>query len=128
MSPRCVEVASNGEVTTLRAVVLVEGNSDRVALHSLAQRSGRDLAAEGIEVVAMGGITNTRAFASRYGPHGLDQRTGRAGARRARPANGAGWVSPGSTRERGRLDQPAGSRQARPAVVQAAGQSLRRRT
>ena len=56
---------------TLRAVVLVEGNSDRVALHTLAGRRGRDLAAEGIEVVAMGGITNTRALASRYGPHGL---------------------------------------------------------
>ena len=55
-----------------RAVVLVEGNSDRVALHTLATRSGRDLAAEGVDVVAMGGITNTRAFASRYGPHGLD--------------------------------------------------------
>lgn len=59
-------------VTTLRAVVLVEGNSDRVALHSLAERRGRDLATEGIEVVAMGGITNIRAFASRYGPHGID--------------------------------------------------------
>lgn len=54
-----------------RAVVLVEGNSDRVALHTLAKRCGRDLAAEGIDVVAMGGITNTRAFASRFGPHGL---------------------------------------------------------
>src|SRR3712207_6522847 len=55
----------------LRAVVLVEGNSDRVALHTLAERHGRALAAEGIEVVAMGGITNTRAFATRYGPRGL---------------------------------------------------------
>jgi len=58
-------------VSTPRAVVLVEGNSDRVALHTLAERMGRDLAAEGIEIVAMGGITNTRAFALRYGPHGL---------------------------------------------------------
>jgi hypothetical protein len=58
-------------VITPRAVVLVEGNSDRVALHTLATRLGRDLVAEGIEVVAMGGITNTRTFASRYGPHGL---------------------------------------------------------
>jgi hypothetical protein len=40
-------------------------------LLTLAGRRGRDLAAEGIEVVAMDGITNTRAFASRYGPHGL---------------------------------------------------------
>jgi len=66
----CV-TGANGEMTVPRAVVLVEGNSDRVALHTLSRRSGRDLAAEGVEVVAMGGITNTRAFASRYGPHGL---------------------------------------------------------
>ncbi len=58
-------------MTTIRAVVLVEGNSDRVALHALATRRSRDLAAEGVDVVAMGGITNTRAFASRYGPRGL---------------------------------------------------------
>jgi hypothetical protein len=55
-----------------RGVVLVEGESDRIALETLAARSGRDLAAEGIEVVAMGGITNTRAYASRYGPLGSD--------------------------------------------------------
>jgi hypothetical protein len=50
----------------------VEGNSDRVALRVQAGRHGRDLVAEGVEVVAMGGITNIRAFASRYGPRGLD--------------------------------------------------------
>lgn len=66
-------------VTTLHAVlldtvVLVEGNSDRIALLTLAERQGRDLAACGIEVVAMGGITNTRAFALRYGPQGLGVR------------------------------------------------------
>jgi OLD-like protein len=61
----------NGEVNPLHAVVLVEGNSDRVALQTLAERCGRDLAGEGIEVVAMGGITNTRTFASQYGPRGL---------------------------------------------------------
>lgn len=42
-----------------------------MALHTLAARHGRDLAAEDVEVVAMGGITNTRAFASHYGPRGL---------------------------------------------------------
>ena len=61
-------------MTTPRAVVLVEGNSDRVALRTLAERRGRDLAAEGIEVVAMNGITNTRAFVSRYGSQGLGVR------------------------------------------------------
>jgi hypothetical protein len=54
-----------------RAVVLVEGNSDRIALDTVASRWGRNLSAEGVEVVAMGGITNTRAFASRLGPRGL---------------------------------------------------------
>jgi hypothetical protein len=58
-------------MSSLRTVVLVEGASDRVALTTLAARLGRDLAGEGVEVVAMGGITNTRAFAERYGPSGL---------------------------------------------------------
>jgi hypothetical protein len=64
-------IAPNGEVSMPRAVVLVEGDSDRVALLTLAQRHGRDLSSERVEVVAMGGITNTRAFASRFGPQGL---------------------------------------------------------
>src|SRR3954467_2283314 len=37
------------------AVVLVEGVSDKIALETLAARRGRDLAAEGIEIVAIGG-------------------------------------------------------------------------
>lgn len=53
-----------------RAVVLVEGASDRVALTTLAARLGRDLAAEGVEILDMGGITSIRAFATRYGPLG----------------------------------------------------------
>ncbi|WP_395727053.1 TOPRIM nucleotidyl transferase/hydrolase domain-containing protein [Nakamurella sp.] len=56
----------------IRAVVLVEGTSDRTALLTLADRAGRDLSADGVEVVDMGGITNIRAFASHYGPGGLD--------------------------------------------------------
>lgn len=58
-------------MSTPRAVILVEGNSDRVALLTLAARRDRDLAAEGVDVVAMGGITNIRAFASQYGPQGF---------------------------------------------------------
>lgn len=54
--------------------MLVEGDSDRAALHALAIRCGRDLGAEGVEVVAMGGITNIRACALHYGPPGLDAR------------------------------------------------------
>ena len=40
------------------SVVLVEGRSDRAALHALADRRGRDLESEGVSVVVMGGITN----------------------------------------------------------------------
>jgi hypothetical protein len=40
---------------TPRAVVLVEGVSDRIALETLAGRHGRELAAEGVTVVAIGG-------------------------------------------------------------------------
>ena len=57
-------------MTEPRVVVLVEGASDRTALLTLAERCGRDLTAEGVDIVAMNGVTNTRAFASRYGPLG----------------------------------------------------------
>jgi hypothetical protein len=40
---------------TQPAVILVEGPSDRIALETLAARRGRDLAAEGVAVVAIGG-------------------------------------------------------------------------
>ncbi len=42
----------------LRAVILVEGGSDRAAVETVAVRLGRDLAAGGVEVRATGGITN----------------------------------------------------------------------
>jgi len=57
-----------------RTVVLVEGSSDQVALEALAERRGRDLAAEGIAVVAMGGARNIRRYLERFGPGGLDVR------------------------------------------------------
>ena len=38
--------------------VLVEGESDRVAVLALARRDGLDLAASGVRVVAMGGATS----------------------------------------------------------------------
>lgn len=41
-----------------RTVVLVEGESDRVALLTLAGLLGLDLAGSGADVVAMGGVTN----------------------------------------------------------------------
>jgi len=74
-----------------RAIVLVEGNSDRVALLTLAARLGRTLPAEGVAILAMGGVTNTRTFALRYGPAGLGRPPSTRVDRR-------GWVSTGAGR------------------------------
>ena len=56
----------------VRAVVLVEGHSDRAALEELARKSGRDLEAEGVAIVAIGGATNISRFLALYGPLGHD--------------------------------------------------------
>jgi hypothetical protein len=58
----------------LRAVVLVEGVSDQFALEALAERRGRDLHAEGVAVVPIGGAGNVRGFLDLFGPQGLDVR------------------------------------------------------
>jgi hypothetical protein len=58
----------------IRAVVLVEGISDRCAVEALAERRGRDLDAEGVAVLAMGGAQAIGRFLDRYGPKGLDVR------------------------------------------------------
>ncbi|HET7556198.1 MAG TPA: TOPRIM nucleotidyl transferase/hydrolase domain-containing protein, partial [Gaiellaceae bacterium] len=49
-----------------RAVVLVEGTSDKVALETLALRRGRDLAAEGVAVEAIGGAQAIRRALMRH--------------------------------------------------------------
>src|SRR6476661_11004250 len=56
------------------AVVLVEGMSDQAAVQTLAERSGRDLRADGIFVVPMGGATNIGHFVSLFGPGGFGVR------------------------------------------------------
>src|SRR5215216_69833 len=56
----------------VRAVVLVEGISDQCALAALAERRGRDLHAEGISVVPIGGAQSIGRFLNRFGPQGLD--------------------------------------------------------
>jgi hypothetical protein len=60
--------------TEPRAVILVEGMSDRAALEALAGRRGQALAAQGISIAAMGGATNIERFVDRFGPHGLGVR------------------------------------------------------
>lgn len=55
-------------------VVLVEGVSDQRAVETLAARSGRDLDAEAVAVIAMGGATNIAHFLDLFGPAGTDLR------------------------------------------------------
>ena len=59
---------------TPTAVVLVEGISDQRALEALAQRRGRDLDAERIAIVPMGGAQAIGRFLELYGPRGLGVR------------------------------------------------------
>lgn len=57
-----------------RAVVLVEGISDQIALEALAARRGRDLDGEGVSIVPIGGAQAIGRFLSRFGPTGSDAR------------------------------------------------------
>ena len=52
--------------------MLVEGISDQVALEALAERRGRDLDAEGVSVVPIGGAQAIGKFLELYGPQGHD--------------------------------------------------------
>jgi hypothetical protein len=56
----------------LRAVLLVEGSSDKLAVETLAKRRRRNLKAEGVSVVPIGGAQAIGRFISQFGPQGLD--------------------------------------------------------
>lgn len=58
----------------LRTAVLLEGPSDLAAVEALAGREGRDLVAEGVAVVAMGGAMSVGRYAGLLGPPGLGLR------------------------------------------------------
>ncbi|MFE3583798.1 TOPRIM nucleotidyl transferase/hydrolase domain-containing protein [Streptomyces vinaceus] len=58
----------------LRTAVLLEGLSDLAAVEALAERRGRDLTAEGVCVVSMGGAMNVGRYAGLLGPPGLGLR------------------------------------------------------
>ncbi|HWM37782.1 MAG TPA: TOPRIM nucleotidyl transferase/hydrolase domain-containing protein [Streptomyces sp.] len=58
----------------VRAAVLLEGPSDVAAVNALAASRGRDLAAEGVCVLPMGGAMSVGRFARLLGPPGLDLR------------------------------------------------------
>jgi hypothetical protein len=56
----------------VRAVVLVEGRSDRAALEALATSTGHDLAGDDVAIVDIGGATNISRYLALYGPGGRD--------------------------------------------------------
>lgn len=56
----------------VRAVVLVEGRSDRAALEALAAGRDFDAAGHGVAIVAIGGATNVSRYLEQYGPRGRD--------------------------------------------------------
>ncbi|MGP3974028.1 TOPRIM nucleotidyl transferase/hydrolase domain-containing protein [Streptomyces sp. 8N114] len=58
----------------VRTAVLLEGASDLAAVETLAARRGRDLAAEGVCVVPMGGAMSVGRYAGLLGPPGLGLR------------------------------------------------------
>jgi hypothetical protein len=68
------DIPAHAEALFARAVVLVEGISDQLALEALAERRGRKIDAEGISIVPMGGAKNIGSFLDRFGPQGFDVR------------------------------------------------------
>ncbi|MGH3071674.1 MAG: ATP-dependent endonuclease [Gaiellaceae bacterium] len=57
-----------------RAIVIVEGISDQVALEALARRHGRNLEAEGVSIVPIGGAQAIGRFLDGLGPRGSSVR------------------------------------------------------
>ncbi|WP_216588149.1 TOPRIM nucleotidyl transferase/hydrolase domain-containing protein [Streptomyces brasiliscabiei] len=58
----------------VHTAVLLEGLSDLAAVEALAERRGRDLAAEGVCVMPMGGAMSVGRYAGLLGPSGLGLR------------------------------------------------------
>jgi hypothetical protein len=91
-----------------RAVVLVEGVSDQIAVETLAARVGRDLAVDGIAVLPVGGARGFARYLRRFGPQGTGARL--AGLCDAGEAHivgqalvAAGLAVPGAGADLGRL-------------------------
>ena len=60
------------DALSAHTVVLVEGVSDQRALEALAERRGRNLCAEGVSIVPIGGAHAIGSSLERFGPRGLN--------------------------------------------------------
>ncbi|MEU6706216.1 TOPRIM nucleotidyl transferase/hydrolase domain-containing protein [Streptomyces wuyuanensis] len=83
----------------VRTVVLLEGPSDVAAVYALAAGRGRDLAAEGVCVLSMGGAMNVGRFASLLGASGLGLRLAGLCDERERRYYARGWERAGEPRQ-----------------------------
>jgi hypothetical protein len=67
-------VRALAKLTAAEAVVLVEGISDQIAVETLAARRGRDLGAEHVVVLPIGGAHATARYLTQLGPAGAGLR------------------------------------------------------
>jgi OLD-like protein len=70
---RALRQERGDDLSTFSTIVLVEGVSDQVAVEALAERRRRNLAAEGVSVVPIGGAQAIGRFLQAFGPRGLDR-------------------------------------------------------
>ncbi|MEU2714267.1 TOPRIM nucleotidyl transferase/hydrolase domain-containing protein [Streptomyces sp. NPDC007205] len=83
----------------VRAAVLLEGPSDAAAVDALAASRGRNLAAEGVCVLAMGGAMGVGRFARLLGPPGLGLRLTGLCDERERGYYARGWERAGAAQQ-----------------------------
>ena len=87
-------------------VILVEGASDQVALETLAARRGRDLVAECVTVVAIGGAQAIGSVLHTIGRHGRNRLAGLCDAGEERDFGRAlEQAGIGSNLTRGRMEK-----------------------
>ncbi|MET7501666.1 TOPRIM nucleotidyl transferase/hydrolase domain-containing protein [Streptomyces microflavus] len=87
------------EQLPVRTAVLLEGPSDAAAVNALAESRGRDLAAEGVCVLPMGGAMSVARFAGLLGPSGLGIRLTGLCDERERGFYERGWERAGAGAE-----------------------------
>ena len=73
-APIEARAAALARAASAGSLVLVEGVSDQIALETLASRLGRDLAAEGVAVVPIGGAHAVASHLELFGPQGAGLR------------------------------------------------------
>lgn len=87
------------EQLPVRTAVLLEGPSDAAAVNALAERCDRDLAAEGVCVLPMGGAMSVGRFAGLLGPSGLGIRLTGLCDEQERGFYERGWERAGAEQE-----------------------------